>query len=103
MRTVRVLVLVAVGVSAFCGFAQEAAPGTGAPAGGAVMLNRTKAAPAKPEIVPADKYPFEAIQKALEQGPGADIESAARKRRTWSESSSWVGAVGGCRAVGDGA
>ena len=70
MKTVRVFVLVAMGVSAFCGFAQEVAPGAGAPAGGAVVLNRMKAAPAKPEIVPADKYPFTAIQKALEQGPG---------------------------------
>ena len=81
MKTVRVLVLVAMGVSAFCGFAQEGASslggGAGAAAGGAVVLNRTKAAPAKPEIVPADKYPFAAIQKTLEQGPGAGIESAA--------------------------
>ena len=76
MKTVRVIVLVAMGVSAFCGFAQEIAPGAGASAGGAVVLNRTKAALAKPEIVPADKYPFVAIQKALEQGPGADIQSA---------------------------
>jgi type IV secretion system protein VirB9 len=77
MKTVRVLVLVAMGSSAFCGFAQEVAPSAGAPAGGVVMLNRTKSASAKPEIVPPDKYPFVAIQKALEQGPGADIESAA--------------------------
>ena len=47
MKTVRVLVLVAMGVSAFCGFAQDGAPGAGAPTGGAVVLNRTKAAPAK--------------------------------------------------------
>jgi type IV secretion system protein VirB9 len=77
MKTVRVLVLIAMGVSAFCGFAQEVAPSAGAPGGGVVMLNRTKAAPAKPEIVPTDKYPFTAIQKALEQGPGAGIEPAA--------------------------
>ena len=79
MKRVRVLVLVAMGVSAFSGFAQDGASslGAGAPAGGAVVLNRTKAAPAKPEIVPADKYPFAAIQKTLEQGPGAGIESAA--------------------------
>jgi len=77
MKTVRVLVLIAMGVSAFCGFAQEVAPSAGAPAGGAVMLNRTKGAPAKREIVPTDKYPFEALQKALEQGPGAGIEPAA--------------------------
>ena len=30
MKTVRVIVLVAMGVSAFCGFAQEIAPGAGA-------------------------------------------------------------------------
>jgi len=77
MRTVRVIVLVATCVSAFSGFAQEVAPSAGAPAGGAVVLNRMKAAPAKSEIVPADKYPFTAIQKALEQGPAAGIESAA--------------------------
>lgn len=77
MKTVRVLVLVAMGVSAFCGFAQDGAPGAIAMAGGAVVLNRTKAASAKQEIIPADKYPFAAIQKALEKGPGADIESAA--------------------------
>ena len=77
MRTIRVLVLVAMGVSAFCGFAQDGTSGTSAPAGGPVMLNRTKATQAKQEIVPVDKYPFVAIQKALEKGPGADIESAA--------------------------
>ena len=77
MKTVRVLVLVVMGVSAFCGFAQEVAPSAGAPGGGVVMLNRTKAAPAKPEIVPADKYPFIALQKALERSPGAGIEPEA--------------------------
>jgi type IV secretion system protein VirB9 len=77
MKTIRALVLVAMGVSAFCGFAQGGAPGASAPASGAVVLNRTAAAPAKQEIVPADKYPFAALQKALEKGPGAEIGAAA--------------------------
>src|ERR1035437_3294421 len=80
MKTIRVLVLFVMGVSAFSGFAQEGASslgvGAGAPAGSAVVLNR-KAAPTKQEVVPTDKYPFAALQKALEQGPGAEIGSAA--------------------------
>jgi hypothetical protein len=68
MKTIRVLVLVALGASAFCGFAQDGAPRAGAPAGSAVVLNR-KAAPTKQEVVPTDKYPFAALQKALEQSP----------------------------------
>jgi type IV secretion system protein VirB9 len=77
MKTIRLLVLIAMCVSAFCGFAQEGASslGVGAPAGGAIVLNRTRPAPAKPDIVPADKYPFAALQKALEQGPGTEISS----------------------------
>ena len=80
MKTIRVLVLFVMGASAFSGFAQDGASslgvGAGAPARGAVVLNRTKTASAKPEIVPADKYPFAAIQRVLEQGPGTGIESA---------------------------
>jgi type IV secretion system protein VirB9 len=78
MKTIRALVLVVVvGASAFSGFAQEGAPGASAPGGSAVVLNRTKAAPAAREIVPTDKYPFAALQKALEKGPGAEIGAAA--------------------------
>jgi len=76
MKTIRVLVLVALGASAFCGFAQDGAPRAGAPAGSAVVLNR-KAAPTKQEVVPTDKYPFAALQKSLEQSPGAEIGTAA--------------------------
>jgi hypothetical protein len=75
MKTIRVLVLVAMGVSAFCGFAQDGASSLGgcaAPAGSAVVLNR-KGRADETEIVPTDKYPFAALQKALEQGPGAEI------------------------------
>jgi len=78
MKTIRVLVLFVMGVSAFSGFAQEGASslgvGAGAPAGSAVVLNR-RAAPTKQEVVPTDKYPFAVLQKALEQGHGADISS----------------------------
>jgi len=38
------------------------------------VLNR-KAAPTKQEVVPTDKYPFAALQKSLEQGPGTEISS----------------------------
>jgi len=74
MKTIRVLVLFVMGASAFCGFAQDGAPSTGAPAGSAVVLNR-KAPPTKQEVVPTEKYPFAALQKALEQGPGTEISS----------------------------
>jgi type IV secretion system protein VirB9 len=78
MKTIRVLVLVVVmGASASCGFAQEGAPAASTPGGSALVLNRTKAAPAAREIVPTDKYPFAALQKALEKGPGAEIGAAA--------------------------
>jgi hypothetical protein len=99
-------VLVAMGVSAFSGFAQEGAPGcAGAPAGGsAVVLNRTKAAPAKPEIVPADKYPFASYsERPWSKTLGAEIRGSSRERGTWGEGSSGLGAVKGCGAVGDGA
>jgi len=62
MKTIRVLMLFVMGASAFCGFAQDGAPKAGAPASGAVMLNR-KSAPTKQEVVPTDKYPFAALQK----------------------------------------
>ena len=74
MKTIRVLVLFVMGASAFCGFAQDGAPSTGAPAGSAVVLNR-KAPPTKQEVVPTEKYPFAALQKALEQSPGTEISS----------------------------
>ena len=78
MKTIRVLMLFAMGASAFCGFAQEGASsvgvGAGASAGSAVVLNR-KDAQTKREVVPTDKYPFAALQKALEQGPGTEISS----------------------------
>jgi type IV secretion system protein TrbG len=77
MKTIRALMLVVLGASAFSGFAQEGAPAASASSGSAVVLNRTKAAPATQEIVPTDKYPFAALQKALEKGPGAEIGAAA--------------------------
>ena len=104
MKAIRVLVLVLMGVSAFSGFAQEVAPSAGAPAAGAVVLNRTKLAPEKQEIVSADKYPFAALQKALEKGPGAEIGAAAASisqlsltssRKTIpTELSAWAGMTG---------
>ena len=82
MKTIRALVLVVMGASAFSGFAQEGAPAAGAPSGGAVVLNRTKPATVSREIVPADKYPFAALQKALEKGPGTRlVRRLARLRR----------------------
>jgi hypothetical protein len=70
MKTIRVLVLFVMGANAFSGFAQDGASsfgvGAGAPAGNAVVLDR-KAAPTKQEVVPTDKYPFAALQKALEK------------------------------------
>ena len=78
----------------------------GAPAGSAVVLNR-KAAPTKQEVVPTDKYPFAALQKALEQGPGTEISSeigsAAASVGLGVKVPPGLGAVEGCGAVGDGA
>src|ERR1035438_8593153 len=95
MKTIRVLVLFVMGVSAFSGFAQEGASslGAGAPAGNAVVLNR-KAAPTKREVVPTDKYPFAALQKSLEQGPGTEISSeigSATDRKSTRLNSSHLG------------
>lgn len=75
MKTIRVLVMVVMGASAFCGFAQEGAPAASTPSGNAVLLNRTKAAPATHEMIPADKYPFAALQNALQRGPRTGIGS----------------------------
>ena len=60
MKTIRVLVLFVMGVSAFSGFAQEGALslGAGVPAGNAVVLNR-KAAPTKREV----RAPFAGSRK----------------------------------------
>jgi len=78
MRTVRVLVLVAMGVSAVCGFAQDGTPGTSAPAGGPVMLNRTKAVSAKQEIVPADKYRLRPFRRLWRKAPARILSRQPR-------------------------
>ena len=103
MKRVRVLVLVAMGVSAFCGFAQDGAPGAGA-AGrwrGGAESDEGRSGKA------GDRSSGQVSVRGDSECPGARSgrghSVGCRERRTWGQGSSWVGAIEGCGAVGDGA